>query len=69
MFVFLLHECKLESAHEDFIKYVAISCPTLANDKCGSSKIPLVTDEENAVCPSTDKWLLGNKTSLLEDFG
>ena len=28
---FLLHERKLESAHEEFMKYVAVNCPTLAN--------------------------------------
>lgn len=55
---FLLHERKLESAHEEFMKFVAVSCPTLANDRNGS-KIPLVTDEERAICSSVDKWLPG----------
>lgn len=55
---FLLHERKLETAHEEFMKYVAVSCPTLANHR-NEIKIPIVTDEERAICSSIDKWLPG----------
>ena len=37
---FLLHERKLGSAHEEFIKYVVVSCPTLVNDRNGSKLNP-----------------------------
>ena len=55
---FLLHERKLESAHEEFMKYVAANCPTLANSS-NDINIPIVTDEERAICSSIDKWLPG----------
>ena len=55
---FLLHERKLKSAHEELMKYVATKCPILANPK-SKRKIPIVTDEESALCSSIDKWLPG----------
>ena len=55
---FLLHERKLEAAHEEFMKYVAANCPTLANSS-NDINIPIVTDEERAICSSIDKWFPG----------
>ena len=55
---FLLHERKQESAHEEFMKFIAVSCPTLANHR-NQNRIPMVTDEEHAICSSIDKWLPG----------
>ena len=56
--LFLLHERKLESAHEELMKHVAVNCPTLANCR-NEINIPIVTDEERAICSSIDKWLTG----------
>ena len=40
------------------MKYVAVNCPTLANCR-NEINIPIVTDEERAICFSIDKWLPG----------
>ena len=53
---FLLHERKLEAAHEEFMKYVAVNCPKLANSSIDINTT-IVIDEELAVCSSIDKWL------------
>ena len=55
---FLLHERKLESSHEDFMKFVSVKFPILGD--CNNPvKFPLVTDEERAICTAIDKWLPG----------
>ena len=55
---FLLHERKLESSHEELMKFIAINFPILG--KCNDcAKFPLVTDEERAICAAIDKWLPG----------
>ena len=46
---FLLHERKLESSHEDFVKFISVKFPILGD--CNNPvKFPLVTDEERAIC-------------------
>lgn len=55
---FLLHERKLESSHEELMKFISARFPILGKGK-NSVKFPLVTDEERAICTAIDKWLPG----------
>ena len=55
---FLLHERKLESSHDEFMKFISIKFPALIQSD-HSIKFPLVTDGEKAICSAIDKWLPG----------
>ena len=55
---FLLHERKLESSHEEFMKFISIKFPILCQ-KGHPFKFPLVTDEEQAICSAIDKHIPG----------
>jgi len=55
---FLLHERRLESSHGEFMEFISTKFPLLCQiDK--PIKFPLVTDEEQAICSSIDKWTPG----------
>ena len=53
---FLLHERKLESSHEEFMKFISSKFP-IVSESHHSLKFSLVTDEERAICSAIDKWL------------
>ena len=55
---FLLHERKLESSHDEFMKFIASEFPTL-RQRDHPVKFPLVTDEEKAICSAIDVNLPG----------
>ncbi len=50
--VFLIHERKFESTHDELMKYVVEAIPTLKR-----TSIPIVTDDEAAICSAIDKYL------------
>lgn len=55
---FLLHERKLESSHDEFMKFISTKFPTLSQSD-HPIKVPLVTDEERAICLAIDNWIPG----------
>ena len=55
---FLLHERKLASSHDEFMKFIASRFPSLSQSN-HPIRFPLVTDEEQAICSAIDKWLPG----------
>jgi hypothetical protein len=54
---FLIHERKLQAAHDEMMKFISLQIPRLCN--CGSNSIPIVTDEEKAICSAIDCFLPG----------
>ena len=55
---FLLYERKLESSHEELMKFISARFPILGKSN-NPVKFPLVTEEEQAICMAIDKWLPG----------
>ena len=51
-----MHERKLQTAHDELMKFVAATLHQLART---GSNIPIVTDEEKAICSAIDKYLPG----------
>ena len=52
--VFLIHEIKFQSAHEELMKHVSVIVPSL--NKC-KTPIPIVTDDELGMYNAIDKHL------------
>lgn len=53
---FLLHERKFQGVHEDFLKSIKEKLPSLQNLK---KPVPIVTDDERALCNAIDNCLPG----------
>lgn len=53
---FLLHERKVESAHENFMSLIKKDLPSLLSI---NSPVPIITDDEQSVCNAIDKILTG----------
>ena len=54
----MLHERKLESSHEELMKFLHVKLPSTSTGK-KQVNIPIVTDEEKSICNVIDKWLKG----------
>lgn len=52
--LFLIHERKLQTTHEEFMKHVSKVIPSLTNSQL---KIPIVTDDEAGICKAIDLHL------------
>jgi len=53
---FLIHERKFPAAHEELMKFVSLSVPSLSKVK---EPVPIVTDDEVGICQAIDKCLSG----------
>ena len=53
---FLLHERKFQTVHEEFLQYIYKTVPLLQKEK---TLLPLVADDEKAICNAIDKVLPG----------
>lgn len=53
---YLLHERKFETAHKAFMTFIKKNLSSLSNVQ---SLVPIVTDNEKAVCNAIDKTLTG----------
>ena len=53
---FLIHERKFQASHEEFIKFISASIPSLAKLK---EPVPIVTDDEAGICNAIDQCLPG----------
>ena len=52
--LFLIHERKLQTTHQEFMKHVSKVIPSLTNSRL---KIPIVTDDEAGICKAIDLHL------------
>jgi len=51
-----LHERKFQTVHEEFLQYIYKTVPLLQKEK---TLLPLVADDEKAICNAIDKVLSG----------